>query len=131
MLTMKSKYHYLTAALIWATPGLIITTKGLLAYSQILPSDKWLLAITLGVLVMFYMVFRKVVGKYSAHIDSLPESSPIWRTFPVKGWLLMLFMFGLGMTMKLIGAPVEFIASFYSGLGPMLFWAALRFLQRV
>jgi hypothetical protein len=53
----------------------------------------------------------------------------IWQIFPPKGWILLLFMMGLGIALKYIpGIPMAFTASFYSGLGPMLVVAAVRFM---
>ena len=113
-------------------PGVIITTKGMMAYAQLHSRAWWLLAITLAVLAAFHLMFRRVVAKYSAHIEGLTAPYPIWKTFPLTGWLLVLFMMSLGMSLRHIqGIPTEFFASFYSGLGPMLLLSASRFLRRV
>ena len=46
-----------------------------------------------------------------------------------SGWILIAGMACLGVSLKFIpGLPAEFIASFYSGLGPMLILAACRFI---
>lgn len=51
-----------------------------------------------------------------------------YLTMPAEKLFLIIFMLGLGMALKFIpGIPDEFIASFYSGLGPMLMFAAGRF----
>ena len=53
--------------------------------------------------------------------------SPLY-TFPLRGWILIICMTSLGLVLKHIPhIPTEFTASFYSGLGPMLIWAAGRF----
>ena len=50
---------------------------------------------------------------------------------PVKGWILVIFMICLGISLKHIpGVPTEFFASFYCGLGPALVSAAYLFLAR-
>lgn len=69
--------------------------------------------------------------KYSYIIAAaaLPDRVWIWQVFPPRGWILLMFMMGLGITLKYApGVPMAFTASFYSGLGPMLVVAALRFL---
>lgn len=125
---MNRKYLYVIAAIIWGIPGVIITAKGIGAYMS-MPTSKlwWLLLITLAVLLGFYFMFRKIVDKYIARIAALPEKTSIWQSFPLRGWILIFFMMGLGMALKFIGVPPEFTASFYSGLGPMLLWSACRF----
>lgn len=61
---------------------------------------------------------------------SLKGKINLLHTFPVKGWVLLVFMMSLGILLKNIpNIPLEFIASFYSGLGPMLVVSAVRFLS--
>lgn len=129
---VKKVCHYLIASIVWGIPGIIITIKGIMAYCQLLSRKWWLYAITSGVLVAFYIIFNRIVERYSTHIADLPPKSNIGHTFPTRGWVLIIFMLGLGFTLRFIeGVPVEFTASFYSGLGPMLLLSALRFLKRV
>lgn len=126
---MKRSVLYVVAAIVWGVPGVIITHKGISVYFTQCENDLWwLLLITFCVLVGFYFIFRRVVAKYSAHIASQPEQTAIWHTFPLRGWVLIIFMMGLGMAMKILEPPTLFIASFYSALGPMLIWSAVKFL---
>lgn len=122
---------YFVAALIWGAPGVAITTKGVRAYCALSVFEEWWLPlISIGVLLFFFFIFRRVVDKYIAHISALPDKAPLWCTFPVRGWAIILFMMGLGISLKYIpNVPLQFIASFYSALGPMLLWSAFRFLR--
>ena len=97
------------------------------------PDDLWwLMLITVAVSIFFFIIFRRVVRKYSERIASLPDSMMIWQIFPPKGWILLAIMMGLGITLKHIpDVPMSFTASFYSGLGPMLIVSALRFAASV
>ena len=130
---VKRKYLYLTAALIWGLPGIAITVKGVTAYTLVPPSLTCFLLILTGcVLTMFHLIFRQMVRRYSERIAALSERSPLWQTFPPRGWGILLFMMGLGIAIRHIpGIPTPFIAFFYSGLGPMLVLSAIRFLQRM
>ena len=126
---MKKRYLYLIAAIIWGIPGFIIAIKGLRAYTA-MPGDElwWLLLITAGVLAGFIIMFRRIVDRYCALIDAEPEKTTILHTFPLRGWILIVCMMCLGMALKFIPwIPAEFTASFYSGLGPALVIAAVRF----
>ncbi len=128
---MNKKNLYCIAALIWGIPGIIITVKGIRAYLTMAPQQLWwLLLITAAVLVSFYMMFSRIVDRYSARIAAQPQKTTVWQTFPLRGWILIVCMSCLGIVMKHIPAvPAAFTASFYSGLGPMLLFAALRFLR--
>ena len=130
---MNRKLLYVVAAVIWGIPGIIITSKGISAYGM-QPSDKlwWLLLITAVVLTAFFFMFRRIVTRYCCRIASLPDKVKIWQTFPIKGWILLVFMMGLGIALKHIhGVPSAFTASFYSGLGPMLLLSSGRFLLHI
>ena len=126
---MKRKHLYVVAAAIWGIPGITITLKGISAYGK-QPSENlwWLLLITTAVLSAFFLMFRRTVDRYCNRIAVLPEKVTIWQTFPIRGWILIVFMMGLGIALKYIPViPSSFTASFYSGLGPMLIFSAFRF----
>lgn len=129
---MNRKYLYIVAATIWGIPGIIITVKGISAY-RMQPSENlwWLLMITVSVMAAFFMMFRRIVDRYSDRIASLPDKVNFFQTFPVRGWILLVFMMSLGIALKYIpGVPSAFTASFYSGLGPMLLISSIRFSSR-
>ena len=130
---IRRAYSYVIAAAIWGIPGINIAIKGVKTYMLMNPDDLWwLMLITLAVSIFFFIIFRRVVRKYSERIASLPDSVMIWEIFPLKGWILLAIMMGLGITLKHIpDVPMSFTASFYSGLGPMLIVSALRFAASV
>lgn len=125
---MQHKHLYLTAGLIWGIPGIIITIKGLSAYAST-GTEKFpvLIAITIAVLAGFFFMFRKIVKRYIKLIDNQPEPASILNTFPLRGWIIVIFMTCLGIALKIIGVPLDFTASFYSGLGPNLLISAIMF----
>lgn len=107
---MKRRHLYAVAGIIWGIPGITITLKGIKAY-MMQPSGNiwWLLLVTISVMTAFFMIFRSIVDRYSRRIASLPESVRIWQTFPLKGWILLAFMIGLGIALKHIpGVPTAF-----------------------
>ena len=107
-------YSYVIAAAIWGIPGINIAVKGFRTYMLMNPDDLWwLMLITVAVSIFFFIIFRRVVRKYSERIASLPDSVMIWEIFPPKGWILLAIMMGLGITLKYIpGIPMSFTASF-------------------
>lgn len=130
-MAVERRYHLIVATALWGTPGVIVTIKGVGTYTQVMQSQLWwLLIVTVGVGAGFYYIFRKITRRYIERIASLPAKSSWWQTFPPKGWLLIVFMMCLGVTLRFFPAvPIEFTASFYSALGPMLLAASLRFLS--
>ena len=129
---MNRRYLYIAAGVIWGIPGVMITLKGIRAYLT-MPSGElwWLLLITAGVLISFFWMFGRIVRRYCALIAKEPEQTTLLHTFPLKGWILVICMSCLGMILKFIPCiPAEFIASFYSGLGPALIWSGICFCSR-
>lgn len=129
---MNRQILYYIAALIWGIPGVIITIKGITAYTTMHTDELWwLLLITAGVITGFMLLFPRIVKRYCSLIASEPEKTTIWHTFPLRGWILVIGMSCLGMALKFIPfIPAEFTASFYSGLGPSLIIAALLFIKK-
>ena len=117
----------------WTAIGTKISVTGLCHY-LITPLNKLWWHITLSLLVFagFYIMFTGIVQKYSERIQSLPgPKEPIYKTFSLKGYLIIAFMISLGITLKYIpGIPDSFFAWFYMGLGPGLLSAGVRFLIR-
>ena len=129
---IDKRFLYLIAATIWGIPGFIITAKGITAYTTI-PANElwWLCLITLGVLISFIWMFRRIVNKYCNLIAALPDKTTIGHTFPLRGWVLIVCMSCLGIALKFIPCiPAEFTASFYSGLGPALVVAGCLFVKK-
>lgn len=130
---MKRHFLYIIAAILWGVPGIIITVKGIKAYTT-MPSDEllWLGLITAGVITGFMFMFRRIVERYCALIAALPEKTTIRHTFPLRGWILIVCMSCLGIAMKFMPfIPAEFTASFYPGLGFSLIIAAILFIKHI
>lgn len=130
-----AKRHLLLAnAIVWGAPGVKILVTGIQSYLAIWPSRQiaWLALGTLFVLVGFLFMFSRIVRRYSDRILAFPEKKKSLLAFlPVKGWILVIFMMCLGISLKFIpGIPTEFFASFYPGLGTALIVAGATFLAK-
>jgi len=128
------KIHLLAInGLMWTAIGTKISITGISHYLTTPPEKLWWM-IPLSVLVFagFYRMFTGIVRKYSERILALPgPKEPIYKTFSLKGYLIIAFMITLGITLKHIpGIPETFFAWFYLGLGPGLLSAGIRFLIR-
>lgn len=91
-----------------------------------------MIPLSIFVFAAFYMMFTGVVRKYSARIMAMTEEkTPVWKTFSLKGYLIIAFMISLGISLKHIpGIPFTFFAWFHTGLGLGLLSAGIRFLLR-
>ena len=72
---IRRAHLYMVAAAIWGIPGINIAVKGIRSYMLMRSDDLWwLMLITVAVSVFFFIIFRRVVRKYSERIVSLPDS---------------------------------------------------------
>lgn len=134
ILPVPKRHLLLANAIVWGAPGVKILVTGIQSYMALWPSKSffWLAVGTVLVLAGFVWMFNRIVNKYSDRIIQFPQKKKSLLAFlPVKGWILVLFMMGLGISLKFIPAvPTEFFASFYCGLGPALIAAAAQFLSK-
>lgn len=130
-----AKRHLLLAnAIVWGAPGVKILVTGIQSYLAVWPSKNivWLALGTICVLAGFKWMFSRIVKRYSDRILEFPqEKKSILAFLPVKGWILIIFMMCLGISLRFIpGIPTEFFASFYPGLGTALIVAGATFLAK-
>lgn len=130
-----AKRHLLLAnAIVWGAPGIKILATGIRSYLAIWPSKHvaWLVLGSVCVLAAFLWMFSRIVKRYSDRIIAFPgERKSILAFLPVRGWILVVFMMCLGISLKFIpGIPTEFFASFYPGLGTALVVAGATFFSK-
>lgn len=134
ILPVTKRYLLLANAIVWGAPGIKILITGIQSYLALWPSKRivWLAVGTVLVLAGFVWMFDRIVRKYSDRIMDFPQKKKSLLAFlPVRGWILVIFMMCLGISLKHIpGVPTEFFASFYCGLGPALIAAGAQFLAR-
>lgn len=132
MLKIPTKHLILVNGLLWTAIGIKITITGVRYYrmSEVVPW--WCFLLSAAVFAGFWSMFTGVVRKYTERILAMPEPrTSVFRTFSLKGYLIIAFMITLGIVLRRIPqVPDSFIAWFYCGLGPGLFSAGLRFLLR-
>lgn len=132
----KVRTHHLLAinGALWTAIGTKIAITGIRDYLQA-PWGKsllWMIPLSVLVFAAFFVMFTGVVRKYSDRILSMREEKmSVFRTFSLKGYLIIAFMISLGISLKYIpGIPKSFFAWFYCGLGAGLLSAGIRFLLR-
>ena len=131
---IKTKHLLAVNGLLWTAIGTKISVTGVSHYLKVDRPQHllWMIPLSILVFAAFYRMFTGVVRKYSARIMSMTaEKTSIFRTFSLKGYLIIAFMISLGIGLKHIpGIPSNFFAWFYCGLGPGLLSAGIRFLLR-
>lgn len=129
---IPTKSLLLVNGLLWTAIGTRIAIIGVTYYLGLESVKWWYYLLSVLVFGGFWFMFTGVVRKYAARIMAMAEPrTSIFKTFSVKGYLIIAFMITLGITLKRIPqVPDSFIAWFYSGLGPGLLSAGIRFIIR-
>ena len=132
MLKIPTKYLLLVNGLLWTAIGTRIVIIGVNSYLGLESIRWWYFLLTALVFAGFWFMFTGVVRKYASRIMGMSEpKTSIFKTFSVKGYIIIAFMISLGITLRRIPqVPDSFIAWFYSGLGPGLLSAGVRFIIR-
>ncbi len=129
---VSSNTLLLTAGVVWLVAGLNILQIGLSCW--ITDTHYWLLKVceaSLVFLLFFCMVFHKLYSKHTQRITSgKRERHCPFSFFDVKGWIVMAFMIGMGVTIRKAHLlPGSFIAVFYTGLSLALIATGGRFIR--
>ena len=130
MLKIPTKYLLLVNGLLWTAIGTRIALIGIDYYQRLEQIPWWYFLLSAIVFAGFWFMFTGVVRRYSQRIMAMNEPrTSIFKTFSVKGYIIIAFMIALGITLKRIPqVPDSFIAWFYCGLGPGLLSAGIRFI---
>lgn len=128
---VSSNTLLLTAGVVWLVAGLNILHIGLSCW--ITDTHYWLLKVceaSLVFLLFFCMVFHKLYRKHTQRITSgKREKHCPFSFFDMKGWIVMAFMIGMGITIRKAHLlPESFIAVFYTGLSLALMATGGRFI---
>lgn len=130
---VKRENLLLIAGLFWIVAGLNVVLVGVQSFLQVDGESRWWMFIPMVVVfAIFAMMFRNVARKHANRILSYEAPKlPIWRTFDVKGYLIIVVMMGGGMALRFFHlVPTEFVGFFYPGLGSALAMTGILLVRR-
>lgn len=136
MLKVKKQTLLIFAGAVWLIAGINILRIGIESFINCFDANKVLkyLLIIAGAIIIFigfYFMFSKIVKKHTKRILGYKEEKKsIFYFFDAKGYILMIFMMGLGIGLRSSNLlPTEFFAVFYNGLGSALSIAGVIFIK--
>ena len=133
IIPVDREHLLLMLMLFWLAPGVKILITGIQAMRSVAEATPerlwWLCVIAVAVAIGFSLMFNNFIKRYTARILNFEErKKSLFAFFDLHGYLLIIFMMGLGISLKFIpGVPTEFFAGFYPGLGTALVIAGIRF----
>ncbi|MEK7703027.1 MAG: hypothetical protein AAB317_03605 [Nitrospirota bacterium] len=135
--------HLKVAAGLWGTVGFCLLMAGLIflfgnrsvstlpgSTNEIGMAERigFVIALIIG-FVKGQIVLPKVAAKNITRIHALPESSPLFMTFSVKSWMLVLGMILLGRLIRALGAPHFIVGAIYLAVGIALLLGSRVYLK--
>ena len=119
------------SGIMWFGVGIFLNT---FVYSWLKPDLQLshLLYIVLGILLsitIHLFGFSKVVKKNLHRINQLPNRPCIFSFMAWKSYFLVLFMIGLGITLRHSPIPKNYLSVIYIGIGLALMLSSLKYFQ--
>ena len=122
----------ITAGIVWLIAGTNILRIGIVTLFN--NSENWMFKIgeaTVVFLLFFVLIFRRLYYKHTQRIEQKKEVKNCpFSFFDVKGWIIMIFMISLGITIRSFHLlPDSFISVFYTGLSIALILTGILFIR--
>jgi hypothetical protein len=129
-----SKYWLMAlAGLMWSAVGIMLCRLA----ATWLRTVHWPWAWSLGSLglisaiTVYRISFSKIAYKNITRLCLLPDGTCIFAFQAWKGYLMIIFMIVLGITMRHSPIPKHFLAVIYETIGGALFFSSFHFFERI
>lgn len=129
---VNRQFLLITAGIVWIVAGANILRIGVVTWID--DSDHWLFKVceaTIVFLLFFLFVFKKLYDKHTRRIEQKkPDRNCPFSFFDVKGWVIMVLMMTMGITIRALHLlPDSFISVFYTGLSLALMATGALFIR--
>lgn len=129
---VNRQFLLITAGIVWVIAGSNILRIGIVTWFN--NSHDWMFKIgeaTIVFLLFFVLIFRRLYYKHTQRIEQKKEARNCpFSFFDVKGWITMIFMISMGITIRSLHLlPDSFISVFYTGLSIALILTGILFIR--
>jgi len=131
-LNVPRRWLFLVAGIVWTGVGLMLCTRALIWLSQfdvqvemLIEGGSLLLAIA-----AYYFGFSKIVQRNMARLHTLPEQVSIFAFTALRGYIMIILMITLGITLRSSPIPKYYLAVPYTIMGGALLLGSLQFYRQ-
>lgn len=132
MFKVSNRQLLLIAGMVWIVAGANILRIGILTW--LTDSQYWLFKAGEAIivfLIFFNLIFRRLYIKHTDRIGKKANNNHLLSFFDLKGWIIMIFMITLGVTVRKFQLlPNSFISVFYTGLSTALIITGIQFFRK-
>jgi uncharacterized membrane protein YkgB len=123
---------FIISGFIWLAVGLMLLSFARIRIDEYEGEYSWLF-VAAGLLlafIKFRYIFRAMVDQNLARLYSLREKEHFYKFLPPSGFVLVVVMTLLGISMRKFGLPGQYIALIDIAIGFGLFFSGIRHFQR-
>ncbi len=112
-------FHFLVAGVMWIFVGQILISYGISWFQEKVTAFLWLfiLASVIGALSIFIFGFSKIAYQNIARLQQKRERICIFAFMEWKSYLIAGFMMGLGLTLRTLIGPNQYLGLMYNAIG--------------
>ena len=126
---VSRRWLFLLAGVMWTGVGVMLLTRAWVWLSALsLGWEIGLILISASIAFLFYRVmFTKTVAKNIRRLCNLPDPVSLFAFNSPKGYILIVFMIGLGIALRRSGLDTRILSLIYASMGGALLLASLHF----
>jgi len=130
----KVRRHYLfaLAGMLWTIAGGILCVRGTIWLKPLPPIEEIFVGLLSFVIaaVGYMYGFSKVVQKNIDRIHRMPERAAIFAFTPARGYVLIVLMIAIGITLRNSTIPKYYLTLPYDAMGGVLLIGSIRFYRQ-
>lgn len=129
---LNRNYLFIISGLIWIGVGLMLVNFARIRMDEYKGDYSWAYIGSGFVLALikFRYIFRAMVDRNLARLYSLREKEHFYKFLPPSGFVLVVVMTLLGISMRKFGLPGQYIALIDIAIGFGLFFSGIRHFRR-
>ena len=124
-------FHFLFSGVVWIFVGQMLVTYGIVWFQAKITQYLWpfILSSVLSVLSVYRFGFSKIVYKNIDRLQQKQNKICIFAFMEWRSYIIMVFMMGMGITLRTIIGPNEYLAILYIGIGGGMFLSGIIYFK--
>ncbi|MHA1520806.1 MAG: hypothetical protein ACTSRK_11550 [Promethearchaeota archaeon] len=125
--------HFLISGVMWVFVGQMLISYGIQWFQEKITQYLWLFIVIsiFSGLSIYIFGFSKVVHKNIERLQQKQDKLCIFAFMEWKSYLIMVFMMGMGITLRTILGPNEYLGILYIGIGGGMLLSGLIYIKPV
>ncbi|MHA1744948.1 MAG: hypothetical protein ACTSWW_03045 [Promethearchaeota archaeon] len=130
---LQISVHYLISGVMWVFVGQMLISYGIGWFQEKITQYLWLfISISiLSALSIYKFGFSKIVKQNIKRLQQKQDKLCIFAFIEWKSYIIMAFMMGMGITLRMILGPNEYLGILYIGIGGGMLLSGLIYIKPI